>query len=521
MYCGTNQTLKLKLSGAKATADCPWSALAIATDNTPTPSNGVTNGTSDVTVIAATKGLLKWLILRNADSAAIAFNLIYDDNGDQRIVAITTLAAGDTLELNSSSGFRVINANGRLKSSECMATGDLTGGTETLGESASHGSSVLAARADHRHAIGTPKLDDLDTPDDNTDLDATTGRHGLLSKPPALIDAAVSIRGDGSWGTGDGVLPCCDDSSIDAAGVAWGKMATMLNESASSGQVFSKGIVSTYSLVYTMSNGAFAGGVLARNGDIHFIPAASTIGQKISSLGAVSTYSLAYTADAINGAYCGGVLAPNGEIHFIPGYASRGQKISTLGVVSTYALAYTAADTSYSGGVLAPNGDIHFVPYSAPVGQKISSAGVVSTYALVYTKSSAYSGGVLALNGDIHFVPVFSGIGQKVSSAGVVSTYALAYTVSNAYNGGILAPNGDIHFVPFSAAVGQKVSSAGVVSTYSLAYTTPTGFLGGFIDASGAIHFVPSWAAVGQKITTLPAKPFNEGVRLSSFFNRY
>ena len=43
----------------------------------------------------------------------------------------------------------------------------------------------------------------------------------------------------------------------------------------------------------------------------------------------VSIYSLVYTADA---AYVGGVLAPNGDIHFVPFYATVGQKISTVTV---------------------------------------------------------------------------------------------------------------------------------------------------------------------------------------------
>jgi hypothetical protein len=41
-------------------------------------------------------------------------------------------------------------------------------------------------------------------------------------------------------------------------------------------------VVSTYSLVYTAGPGAAIGGVLAPNGDIHFIPA-YTLGQKIST----------------------------------------------------------------------------------------------------------------------------------------------------------------------------------------------------------------------------------------------
>ena len=168
----------------------------------------------------------------------------------------------------------------------------------------------------------------------------------------------------------NGKLPSADDSSIDTAMVAWDRLAVKLNHSVNAGTTFSKDIVSTYSLVYTTS-GAYAGGVLAPNGDIHFIPNSGAVGQKISAAGVVSTYSLVYTLSA---AYIGGVLAPNGDIHFAPVNARVGQKISASGVVSTYSLVYTTT-TGYVEGVLSPNGDIHFVPYSAVVGQKISAFG--------------------------------------------------------------------------------------------------------------------------------------------------
>jgi hypothetical protein len=47
--------------------------------------------------------------------------------------------------------------------------------------------------------INDTKLDDLTAPDDNTDLDATTSRHGLLPK----LDGAVAkaLLGNGTWGT--------------------------------------------------------------------------------------------------------------------------------------------------------------------------------------------------------------------------------------------------------------------------------------------------------------------------------
>jgi hypothetical protein len=278
------------------------------------------------------------------------------------------------------------------------------------------------------------------------------------------------------------------------------------------------GVVSTYSLVYTVSQ-AYRGGVLASNGDIHFVPNQAARGQKINSSGVVSTYSLLYST--ASGAYLGGVLAPNGDIYFVPSYANRGQKVSAAGVVSTYSLVYTTL-RSYGGGVLSPNGDIHFIPSDATVGQKISAAGVVSTYSLVYTRALAYSGGVLAPNGDIHFVPAFAAVGQKISSAGVVSTYSLVYTNGDdAYYGGVLAPNGDIHFVPNKANRGQKISSVGVVSTYSLVYTALEAYYGGVLAPNGDIHFIPNIAVRGQKISTNPGQPLGLGVCLSSFLNKF
>jgi hypothetical protein len=71
-------------------------------------------------------------------------------------------------------------------------------------------------------------------------------------------------------------------------------------------------------------------------------------------------------------AYAGGVLAPNGDIHFVPTSANRGQKISAAGTVSTYSLAYTG-NQLYRGGVFTPSGDIYFIPWNAAVGQKIST----------------------------------------------------------------------------------------------------------------------------------------------------
>jgi len=301
----------------------------------------------------------------------------------------------------------------------------------------------------------------------------------------------------------EGTVPQGDTSQVGTDLVAWTNLKKTLDAGVVNGVPYANnntnGIVSTYSLVYTRSGSdTHNGGVLAQNGDIHFVPREAVRGQKINYLtGVVSTYSLVYT---VGEAYAGGVLASNGDIHFVPHNANRGQKVSAAGVVSTYSLVYTGSQ-NYNGGVLAPNGDIHFIPQAAAVGQKISASGVVSTYSLVYTAPAAYAGGVLAPNGDIHFVPYGAVRGQKISAAGVVSTYSLVYTVSTGYYGGVLAPNGDIHFVPGAAVRGQKISAAGVVSTYSLVYTVNDAYRGGVLAPNGDIHFVPYSGDKGQKVS--------------------
>ena len=61
--------------------------------------------------------------------------------------------------------------------------------------------SPLAASDVGALASGT-KLDDLATPDDNTDLDATTGHHGLLPKLPG--GTTTYLRADGTFATPSG-----------------------------------------------------------------------------------------------------------------------------------------------------------------------------------------------------------------------------------------------------------------------------------------------------------------------------
>lgn len=208
MYCGANQSIKLKLAGAVATAQPPWAAMAIDTNSAVTATNGVTNSTTDVTVVAATKGVMKWFWLRNADTASITLTMIYDDNSTQREVLKVTLLVGDNLEINSQGGWRVTSSAGVQK------TGGGVGGTigttdnavlraDGTGGSTAQGSAVtiddngtLTVPAGQAIYVGTQVM----TPTAN--LNATTGTAAyipmLTTGTSAMLQPASSVQIDGS-----------------------------------------------------------------------------------------------------------------------------------------------------------------------------------------------------------------------------------------------------------------------------------------------------------------------------------
>ena len=84
-----------------------------------------------------------------------------------------------------------------------------------------------------------------------------------------------------------GSAPTGDNSSIGTDEVAFQNFQKNLYKSVNGGVAFNNngtnGIVSTYSLVYTTASGAYFGGVLAPNGDIHFVPLSADRGQSIST----------------------------------------------------------------------------------------------------------------------------------------------------------------------------------------------------------------------------------------------
>ena len=109
------------------------------------------------------------------------------------------------------------------------------------------------------------------------------------SNGDALVDFAAGTKdvivGYPSTATAGGV-PNCDNSSIGTDLSGWSAFQAALQSGVTGGALFgnnnTNGVVSTYSLVSTAA-AAYVGGVLAPNGDIHFVIRNLRRGQKINT----------------------------------------------------------------------------------------------------------------------------------------------------------------------------------------------------------------------------------------------
>lgn len=125
----TTRTLKVLLGGAGA---LPWVSVWIeqtTTGHTPNSTNGVTNGATPVTVVAAPASgavrQLKWFQLRNSTGSDVDLSFRYDDNGTTRDLT-WTLTSGDQLQYTDGHGFSVLDSAGNIKTSGAGGGGTLT-----------------------------------------------------------------------------------------------------------------------------------------------------------------------------------------------------------------------------------------------------------------------------------------------------------------------------------------------------------------------------------------------------------
>jgi hypothetical protein len=162
----TTRSLEVKLAGSVSTNQLPFvcSYVDITTTSfTPGTTTGVTNNGTAVTCAAApaasTQRQLKFLSVRNADTAAATATVQLNDNSTARTIVVFVLAVNDALIYVDGQGFKVFDANGQTKQSAIgsVAWGSITGTVSDqtdLGDSAVKDVGTTAgtvAAGDHNH----------------------------------------------------------------------------------------------------------------------------------------------------------------------------------------------------------------------------------------------------------------------------------------------------------------------------------------------------------------------------------
>lgn len=143
----TTKTIKVNMSGVAATTNPDFTAAwadSSGTEFTEGATDGVLNGTSDVTVVAAPaanyRRVIKGITIENKDTAPVTITVKYDNNGTQRTIAKVTLNVGDTWTTDGT-----FDTYGSLK--QTLGTVNLTTGATGILPIANGGTNASTASA--------------------------------------------------------------------------------------------------------------------------------------------------------------------------------------------------------------------------------------------------------------------------------------------------------------------------------------------------------------------------------------
>ncbi|KKL69544.1 hypothetical protein LCGC14_2113900 [marine sediment metagenome] len=158
----TTQTLEIKLAGAVATTELPVVLAYIdgeASNFFPTLQHSISNGTTEVTILDAPesrgKRLVKFMYIRNVDTATVTVTLQLADGATNREIVKIVLLQDETLSYTDTTGFKIIDTNGNTKVGGGGGFAAPTGAVD-IGDSATEGSLGSHSRADHQHAHAAP-----------------------------------------------------------------------------------------------------------------------------------------------------------------------------------------------------------------------------------------------------------------------------------------------------------------------------------------------------------------------------
>lgn len=415
------------------------------------------------------------------------------------------VTSGDVLDIIALSGYALTTTSGITSYSNLT---NVNRGKNIL-VSQSSGVVTISAKSDICSEIS---LDDIPVPG-WTDAQHIS-RFSLLQDYLSAVAATNTSPASASYAETYGSFP---GSASHAGGVL-----------APNGKIYFVPYVSTFGRIVDPSNnsvttyaaaplggiGTFFSGVLAPNGKIYFAPFGATVGSFVDPTNNTVT---TYGSFPGGGAYQGSVLAPNGKIYFAPSGTSIGRFVDpSNNSVTTYG----NFSGTYLNGVVAPNGKIYFTPFGATVGAIVDPANnSVTTYG-GFLGGNSYHGAVLSTNGLIYLITHNGTLGRYIDpSNNTVTTYG-NFLGNAGYIGGVLAPNGKIYYVPYNATVGLIVDpTTNTLTTYG-SFPGSNAYEGGVVAPNGKIYFVPRDATVGAVVNTLNNNNWNLNVCTNPFFNK-
>ena len=158
----TTQTLEIKLAGAVSANELPITLAYIdgeASNFFPTLQHSISNGTTEVTILNAPeprgKRMVKFMYIRNTDTATVTVTLQLADGATNREIVKIALLQDETLVYTDTTGFKVIDTNGNTKVGGGGGFAAPTGAID-IGDSATEGSLATHSKSDHQHAFTAP-----------------------------------------------------------------------------------------------------------------------------------------------------------------------------------------------------------------------------------------------------------------------------------------------------------------------------------------------------------------------------
>lgn len=179
--------------------------------------------------------------------------------------------------------------------------------------------------------------------------------------------SSISVSGIGTFGTVDAGIATFTSAHIGILTV------TQIADDFFSSRVENlSGIATHYTAGLSTADFQYSGGTYTPDGKIYYSPWSANsyyVYDTITGIGqsVVIADDIAGDSHVEGGAlYAGGVLAANNCIYFIPYYASSVYKLDTrTGTGSTIAITGVGTTGTYHGGILASSGKIYGAPHSA------------------------------------------------------------------------------------------------------------------------------------------------------------